>query len=237
MSLIHDALKKAQDQAKAPIGSGFASLNDPIGASGGSANRRAIILGALLFVAVAIFAYTKLSPTKKPEAAPPTSPAAQQSIGEQDVGRLKKSAIDAYNADDMDAAWASLSAALQLSPNDPELRNNLGLVARKRGDVVKARESYEKALELKADYPEAFNNLAVLEMQSGNNARAKDLLEKAIKLTPAYPEANFHMALLLEQKGEKTKAIEYYKRFLEVGKNLPSGTMDSVRDHVMEMEP
>lgn len=245
MSLIHDALKKAQEKERAPVGSGIASFHEPLGDGGKEIPKRTLVLAGFLIVALLYFAYTKLtSTTPKPIAPPNVSAtgaqaptAAEPTMGEQDAGRLKRSGIDAFNSDDLDVAWNSFSAAAQLKSDDPEIWNNMGLVARKRGDVVKARESYQKALELKVDYPEALNNLAVLEMQAGNNTAAKDLLEKAVKLSPAYAEANFHLGLLYDQKGDMPKAIEYYKRFLEVGKNFPSSTVDSVRDRVMEIEP
>lgn len=240
MSLIHDALKKAQEEARAPLGSGLASYQEPIGSPEPPKQKRTLILVGLLVVALGIFAYTQFSgPKKESPAAPATAaaaPAPVLGVGEQDMARLKKNAADAYGADDLESAWSSLSAASRLDEKDPEVWNNLGLVARKRGDLTKARESYEKALTLKPEYPEALNNLAVLSMQSGDMAKARELLERAIKIQPAYPEANFHLAIVYEQKGDKVKAIEYYKRFLQVGGNLPSHVIDRVRDHIMEIE-
>lgn len=237
MSLIHEALKKAQDNGRAPLGSGLASFQEPIGSPEPPKQKRVLLLVGLLVVALGIFAYTKFS---GPKTAAPDAPSATAApaagVGEQDVARLKKNATDAYGADDLDGAWSSLSAASRLDEGDPEVWNNLGLVARKRGDLAKARESYEKALALKPEYPEALNNLAVLSMQSGDTAKAKELLDRALKISPAYPEANFHLALVFEQRGDKAKAVEYYKRFLQVGGNLPSHVVDRVRDHIMEIE-
>lgn len=237
MSLIHDALKKAEDREKAPLGSGLASFQEPVEPPKAGLNTRTIVLGSVLIIAVGFFVYSKLTPDKPQAASPPPTPAiAPQALGEQDAGRMKKSAVDAYNADDLDTAWTNLSTASNLDPKDPEIWNNMGLVARKRGDLLRARQSYEKALELKPDYPEALNNIAVLSLQGGDIAKAQGYLDKAVKLSPAYPEANFHLALVYEQKGEKAKAVEYYKRFLEVSGNLPSNMVDQVRDHVVGME-
>lgn len=234
MSLIHDALKKAQDKERAPLGSGLASYQDDVVSPKPPLPVRTIILVAILVVALAVFAYLKFWGSKEEVASAPPVPIA--GTGQPDAARLKQKAADAYGADDLDGAWESLSAANRLDEKDPEIWNNLGLVARKRGDLVKAREAYGKALELKPDYPEALNNLAVLSMQSGDTAKAQELLEKALKVQPTYPEANFHLALISEQKGEKAKAIEHYKRFLQVGSGLPSSVVDRVRDHVMEIE-
>ncbi|HPQ80589.1 MAG TPA: tetratricopeptide repeat protein [bacterium] len=238
MSLIHEALKKAQDKEKALPGSGLASFQEQVEPPKSGLNMRTIVLGSVLLLAVGFFVYTKfLSGDKDASKAPTPAPAiAPQAIGEKDAGRLKKNAIDAYTADDLDSAWASLSTASNLDPKDPEIWNNMGLVARKRGDLLRARQCYEKALEIKPDYPEALNNIAVLSLQGGDVAKAQGYLEKAVKLSPAYPEGNFHLAMVYEQKGEKSKAVEYYKRFLEVSGNLPSNMVDQVRDHVMGLE-
>lgn len=238
MSLIHDALKKAQDKEKAPLGSGLASFQDAASSPPREGmNKRTLVLAAVLTLAVGFFVYSRLVPPKTATEAPVPSPAIQpQNFGDQDAARLKKGGVEAYNADDLDRAWSNLQAANKLDEKDAETWNNMGLVARKRGDLLKARECYEKAIELKPDYPEAMNNLAVLSMQGGDTAKAKELLEKAVALSPAYPEANFHLAILYEQKGDKPKAIEYYKRFLEVSGSLPSNVVDQVRDHIVEIE-
>lgn len=240
MSLIHDALKKAQEEAKAQLGSGLTSFQEPPAKEKEPLNKRTAILAAVLVATLIFLVYTKFSGTKKNVAQKSETPVTAVnplSIGETDVAKLKKRAMDAYGAGDLDTAFATLVTASDFGKDDPEIWNNLGLVARKQGDVTKARADYQKALELKPDYPEAMNNMAVLEMQSGNNVEAKFLLEKAVKLTPAYPEANLHLAILYDQNGDTQKAIEYYKRFLEVGKNFPSAVVDSVRDRVMEIEP
>lgn len=241
MSLIHEALKKAQVEAKAQLGSGLVSFQEPPpGREKEPMNKRTIVLAGILVAALIFLVYTKFFGTKRDAAGTSATPAPAvnlELLSETDVVKLKKRALDAYGAGDMDSAFATLTTAADLDKNDPEIWNNLGLVARKQGDAAKAREYYQKALELKQDYPEAMNNMAVLEMQSGNTAEAKSLLERAVKISPAYPEANLHLAILCDEDGDTHKAAEYYKRFLEVGKKFPSMVVDSVRDRVMEITP
>lgn len=240
MSLIHDALKKVQEKEKAPIGSGLRSFDDS-GVVKEPKPKTTIILVVVLTLALAFFAYSKFFSGKKavPQAALPQSGEAipNPAFVQPDAVKLKKSAVEAYNADDLETAWNAISAADQATPNDPETLNNMGLIARKKGDVNSARDFYQKTIALKPDYPEALNNLAVLEMQSGNNSIAKQYLESALKISPGYPEANFHLGLLYDQSGDATKAIGYYKRFIDAGKDFPSSVVDSVRDRVMEIEP
>jgi Flp pilus assembly protein TadD len=239
MSLIHEALKKAGDKEKAPMGSGLASFQDAPKVSGGrKVPTRVIILAAVLAVGAAIFLYTQFSndDKKKPVKASPASSATNPVSGKMNVEQLKDRALDAYRTGDMDAAWSVFSTVSRLDKSNPEIWNNMGLVAKKRGDIEAARQSYEKALKLKPEYPEAMNNLAVLDMDEGKVTDAKSYLEKALVIKPAYPEANFNMALLYEKKGDTARAIDYYKRFLEVGGDFPSNVVDAVRDHIVEIE-
>lgn len=48
----------------------------------------------------------------------------------------------------LDEAEEILNEALQVSPDDARLYNNLGIVARERGDLEKARSSFKQAVEL-----------------------------------------------------------------------------------------
>lgn len=254
MSLIHDALKKAQGNQTPELGSGLASFQEPPAGEGEPAPKRTIILIAVLAVAVIFFVYMKFF--SKPKGPQPKSAAAiaasmqgggqapgqalaqgQNQPAAGDLASLKKKAVDSFKTDDLEGAWAALTSASQIAATDPEVWNNFGLVAKKRGDPVKAREAYNKALELKPDYPEALNNLAVLERDEGNGGKSRELLDRALKILPAYPEANFNMALLYDSSGEKHKALEYYKRFLEIGGSYPNNIIEAVRDRIMEIEP
>jgi len=238
MSLIHEALKKAQEAQKDPIGSGVPSIEGAAELSKNRFSKRTIFLAVLLAISVGIFAYLRLKP--KPgdvSAVTPKQPAAEaQKPQESDVALLKKRAVESYKSGDYNAAWSNLSTALNLQKGDPEIWNNLGLVEKKRGNDEKAREYYLQAIELKADYMEALNNVGVLDMQLGNNTSAIDHFTKALKVSPAYPEANFNLAFLYDMRGDKVKAAEYYKRFLSVGGNFPGNVIDSVRSRLMELE-
>lgn len=245
MSLIHDALKKAGEkekngEKKAPVmGSGLLSMENAAVNVGRGIPKRTIILASVLTVVIAIIVYTKLKPKDEAPKSPP-KPSTQEIKGTepetQDVGLLKKRAMEAYKMDDYQTSWNNYTAASKLAPADAEIWNNLGVVSKARGDSVEARHDYEKALELKPEYPEALANLAVVTMLEGNNTKAIELLTKALKLQPAYPEANLHMAVLYDRKGETEQASNYYHRFLEVGGSFPSDVIDSIRDRLMEIE-
>ena len=239
MSLIHEALKKAGDKEKAPMGSGLASFQEsPKISSDKKVPTRIIVLASVLAVGIAFFLYIQFADKEKKQGvkASPAKSVSNPVTGKMDVEQLKNRALESYRAGDMNAAWSVYSTVSRLDKSNPEVWNNMGLVAKKRGDMETARASYEKALKLKPEYAEAMNNLAVLDMEEGKITDAKGYLEKALALKPAYAEANFNLALLYEKKGDSARAVDYYKRFLEVGGDFPSNVVDSVRDHIVEIE-
>lgn len=238
MSLIHDALKKAEGENKPPV-------NNPIMPvpEGSEVKRliapRTLVLVVLLVLSLGYFIYAKYlaGPADKKVGPSQLKIAATAEPAKVDnVALLKRRGTDAFKSDDYESAWSNLSAAQNLSPQDAEIWNNMGLVAKKKGDNAKARECYQKALQLKPEYPEALNNLAMLEWSEENLQKAVELLNKALAISPAYPEANFHMALIYDTEQNKTKAVEFYKRFLDVSGSFPSNIVDAVRDRLMEIE-
>lgn len=242
MSLIHDALKKAQKDDQVPIGSGLTAFQDPIGEQKPGGSRRVIVIAVILVAAIGFYAYRKFSAPAAPAPVPAVAPALPGTGPDQAAvatgpDAMKRKAVDAYRTDDLESAWADIQAAALAAPQDAEVWNNYGVIARKRGELQKAREAYTKAIELKPLYPEALNNMALMEMQADNPTKAKELLEKALNAAPAYPEANFHLGLIYDKAGEKQKAAEYYKRFLEVSGSFPNTVVEGVRDRVMEIEP
>ncbi len=242
MSLIHDALKKAQKDDQLPIGSGLNAFQEPIGEPKAGGSRRVIVMAVILVAAVGFYAYRKFSAPAAPAPVPAVAPALPGASPDQAAAAAgpeaaKRKAFDAYKTDDLESAWINIQAAALAAPQDAEVWNNYGVIARKRGDLEKAREAYTKAIELKPQYPEALNNLALMEMQADNTTKAKELLEKALNAAPAYPEANFHLGLIYDRAGEKQKAAEYYKRFLEVSGSFTNTVVEGVRDRVMEIEP
>jgi Flp pilus assembly protein TadD len=63
---------------------------------------------------------------------------------------------DWQNANDV------LDQAVQQSPDDARLYNNLGIVAREQGDTAKAKEYFSRAVELDPSSTQAKQNLDAL---------------------------------------------------------------------------
>ncbi len=240
MSLIHQALKKAEEQngtVVPPVKSSYLfGINQKKESPTKMVVLGALVAAALVFAIWVNFFYGKdQSASGVPAAAMPAAQTGVQSASLEAV-RLKVSAEEAYRAGDMDRAWATLSAAQQIAPSDPEVLNNMGLVAKEKGTTAEARGYFERALVLKPDYPEALNNLAVLDMDAANDVMAKDKLVRALAIRPDYPEANLNLAMILEREGAIAEAVKHYLAFLKNAPDEKPLFLEDVRKHVIEIE-
>lgn len=241
MSLIHDALKKAQ----APSGTSGKTefpqfLQDSPGDKEKSKKTRIIVFAVILVGAMIYMGYDKFFAGKKGAPKPAGSVGAvasdDTSARQDEAKHLKDEAMKSFQQNNLDDAWIRLSTAGQLNPLDADIWNNMGLISKRKGDVVKAREFYEKSLQMKPDCVECLNNLAVLDMDEGNPTKAKERLTKAMSLDSNYADAAFHMAVIEEELGDVRLAVAYYKKFVELKRNAPQKLIDDVRRHVDDME-
>jgi Flp pilus assembly protein TadD len=218
MSLIHEALKKAEkkpaDEAKAP--SVLPSFEP---AEKKKLNARTIGLIVVLVFAIILALYLRLTDSSKKKATveeqTTQTKASAEQMSQVEVQCLKKSAQEAFSSGDMNQAWAILTAADQIKANDPEVLNNLGLVAKRRGDFQEAKKFYDRALKLQPDYPECLNNLVVVEMDEGNFESAKKTLTRALAIRPNFADASFNMAVAYEREGNNKEAdLDRRQRFI-----------------------
>jgi predicted ATPase len=114
-----------------------------------------------------------------------------------------------------------------------QAHNMLGMLARSRGDLARAREELQRSLRLAdelADSPAraaALNNLALVERDAGELESARRLTETALELSAAYGDRHREAALennladLHHAAGRTEEAMDHLKRavaiFTEVG--------------------
>jgi tetratricopeptide (TPR) repeat protein len=110
-----------------------------------------------------------------------------------------------------DGAIAAYREAIAASPNDPALRNRLGICLQRKGDMKAARAAYKKALDLRKDYAEAWNNLGTLDHARGKYKSAIAAYSKAVQIDPQ--DAVFHKNLGAAwlARGDGERALEAWK--------------------------
>jgi Flp pilus assembly protein TadD len=121
--------------------------------------------------------------------------------------RLSAPLIDlgiAYHQNDnLDSAEQTLLRAIELNPNHPTAHNELGIVYRKTGRFVEARQSYESALAIYPGYHFARRNLAVLcDLYLADLQCALDNYEAYMTTVPIDKEAEMWIADIRARLGQ-----------------------------------
>ena len=113
-------------------------------------------------------------------------------------------------------ALRALQRAAELSPNDVEAHNNLGVSLQESGQSDGAVASYRRALEIKPDYVEAHYNLGIALQGLGQLDGAVASYRRALEIQPDYAQAYNNLGIALQGLGQFDGAVASYRRALEI---------------------
>lgn len=106
--------------------------------------------------------------------------------------------------------------ALQVTPSNAPVHDNLAAALEEQGRVAEAVEHYRAALRIKPDDPIANYNLGLILLSQGQADQAVDLLEKAAA-TPDADAANYvNLGRALSKAGRETAALSAFARAVEM---------------------
>jgi tetratricopeptide (TPR) repeat protein len=105
-------------------------------------------------------------------------------------------------------AAAAYESAIAANPNDPVLRNQLGICYQRTGDLKAARAEYRAAVKLNPAYAEALNNLGTIEHARGKYKKAIAAYEKAIEIKPQDALFFKNLGAAWLAKGNVEKALD-----------------------------
>jgi tetratricopeptide (TPR) repeat protein len=151
---------------------------------------------------------------------------AGRSFGQQDqsseLASLLAAAQQAQTANDFAAAAADYKQAVQLRPDIPELRANLGLMQHQAGDYPEAIRSFQQALWLKPSLyvPNLF--LGVDFLRTGRSKEAIPLLLRAEKMNPTDPLPALTLGRAWSALGDYPAASAAYDRTIRINSKQSS---------------
>jgi Flp pilus assembly protein TadD len=103
-------------------------------------------------------------------------------------------------------ATAHLEKALKLSPHNPEVCYQLGVLRDRSGNTGEARSLFDRSLQLRAENPGPLYALAKIDLRENRPAAAIARLEKAARLAPQADAIQLLLGRAYQAAGESAKA-------------------------------
>jgi len=110
----------------------------------------------------------------------------------------------------------ALRKACELSPDDANLRCNLGVALYLQSKNEEAIAVFQAALNSKPDYAEAFNNMAAAQKNLGKLEDAAENYSKATQIRPDYAEAYNNKGVILSELGRHEDAVASLQNALKI---------------------
>ena len=133
-----------------------------------------------------------------------------------DAERLQRVQTEAQllrDAKDFDGVFEVLSAALEKSPDSPELLYDRAMAAEKLNKLDVVEKDLRQLIKLKPDHAHAYNALGyTLADRTNRIPEAIELLEKALKLEPDDPFILDSMGWALFKAKKYGEAVDYLRR-------------------------
>ncbi len=123
-------------------------------------------------------------------------------------------AYDFYHKGELIPSLAAGLRAQEHSPNNPDIKNLIGLIYFRQEKYDLAEQSFQSAIDLDPKLTEAYNNLGTVYYVQKRYEEARRVLEKSLE-NPLYlyPERIYNnLGLVEEATGNDAKAISYYEQ-------------------------
>lgn len=134
------------------------------------------------------------------------------------LGQIYEAVIPFVNGS-AEAAIEAYKKAVERSPHDPVLYDDVARVYVNLGDYVKAREALDQAIKLKGDYATAHFRLAQIAALKGNVNEAVKNTENAVASAPDDIGILFQLGLLYYQQDRFNDAQAVLERAVLLNKN------------------
>ncbi|MEK6644086.1 MAG: tetratricopeptide repeat protein [Planctomycetota bacterium] len=125
------------------------------------------------------------------------------------------------NQDKLDEAMELQQKAVELDPNLPIARHNLGTSLMTKGRLDDARVQFEEAIRLDPGYCLPYGNLGNIYAMQKNPDKAVELMMKAVELEPALPDIHYNLATILAQQQKAKESAEHFAQAIYYKPNNP----------------
>jgi tetratricopeptide (TPR) repeat protein len=115
--------------------------------------------------------------------------------------------------------WAeairNLRIAIEMAPQNPGTRLNLGTALYVTGDAAGALAQFETAVRLAPESPKAHYSIGVILEAAGRDEDAIERFSAAVKYDPAYVEARMQLADALRRTGRLDASLSHYAEVIK----------------------
>ncbi len=132
---------------------------------------------------------------------------------------LFQQAIKAHEQGNFDTAEQIYRQILEVSPNNPDILNLLGLIAQYKGVHNQAIELFYQAIKAAPKHAPFYFNLAISLMAQNKNIEALDNLQKALDLAPDEKEIYYQQGLAYQKLNQTTQAQQSFLSALSKDSN------------------
>ncbi len=109
-----------------------------------------------------------------------------------------------------------IKLALEISPNDPSLRNEIGKAYGLNGLWDEAINEFRQAIKLQDNFTEAYYNLGITYYNKGMDTQAVSFFKQAAGLDASYAWAYYGLGLVYSRQNRFREAAEEFKKALEI---------------------
>jgi Tfp pilus assembly protein PilF len=135
----------------------------------------------------------------------------------------------------LENAVANIKGALQIDPNDLDLRADLGNLYLQTNKTLLAREEFEKILRADAKNIQALNGLATCDFNASDLAASELKLKQALKIDATDPQTRMNLALVYSKQGKTSEAIQLYKQIAS-SPNTPEEWKEQAAARLRELD-
>jgi tetratricopeptide (TPR) repeat protein len=153
-------------------------------------------------------------------------PEQRMALREREAVRMFGDGLSRHHDGDLKEAARLYGQALILSPNIPDIYNNLGVALRALGKAEASAACYHRVLALNPDNGSAYTNLGNVLRQLGRFEAAVDSHRRAVELSPDSADAPYNLGLALRDTGQLDEALECFAETLAIDPDHAGGHWD-----------